>query len=110
MNKVHQKKISQTAGSMEIYSAYTRAHEGTKGKFSYERDRIINERGKEVVEITEAQSGGIPDKATVGHLWNKGNNTCFVFLDVQKAYDKTWLDAILYALHKNGVKWKNTKW
>ena len=30
-----------------------------------------------------------------------------VFLVVQKAYGKAWLDAILYVLHKNGVKGKN---
>ena len=30
-----------------------------------------------------------------------------IFLDVQKAYDKAWLDAILYAMHKNGVTGEN---
>ena len=30
-----------------------------------------------------------------------------IFVDVQKTYDKAWLDAILYALHKNGVTGKN---
>ena len=30
-----------------------------------------------------------------------------IFLDVQKAYDKAWLDGILHALHRNGVKGKN---
>ena len=30
-------------------------------------------------------------------------------LDVQKAYDKAWLDAIMYALHKNGVEGKNLR-
>ena len=27
-----------------------------------------------------------------------------VFLDVEKAYDKAWLDAIMYVLYNNGVK------
>ena len=28
---------------------------------------------------------------------------------MQKAYDKAWLDAIIYALHQNGVKEKNSR-
>ena len=35
-----------------------------------------------------------------------------VYLDVAKAYDKAWLDAILYVLHKQGIKsrlWKLVK-
>ena len=53
---------------------------GTKGKCSNERgitlasnagklyERIINERVKNVTEITEAQAGGIPGSATADHL------------------------------------------
>ena len=69
------------------------------------------------MQITEAQAGGIPGSATVDHLIvmkqtineirNKGKTAYLVFLDVQKAYDKAWLDAIMYVLHKNGVKGKN---
>ena len=32
-----------------------------------------------------------------------------IFLDVQKAYDKAWLDAMLYALNTNGVGGKNLR-
>ena len=32
-----------------------------------------------------------------------------IFLDVQKAYDKAWLDAILYALNQNGIQGKNLR-
>ena len=28
----------------------------------------------------------------------------YAFLDVAKAYDKAWLDAIMYVMHKNGLK------
>ena len=72
---------------------------------------------KKAVKITDAQAGGIPGSATVDHLIvlkqiineirNKGNTAYLVFLDVQKAYDKAWLDAILYALHKSRVTRKN---
>ncbi len=67
--------------------------------------------------ISEAQAGGTPGNATVDHLMTlksiikhirKGRKPAhIVFLDVQKAYDKAWLDAILYVLDKNGLKGKN---
>ena len=40
---------------------------------------------------------------------DKGHTAYIIFLDVQKAYDKAWLDAILYALHMNGVNDKNLR-
>ena len=61
--------------------------------------------------------GGIPGNATVDHLvalkeaanqiLKRGKTAYMIFLDVQKAYDKAWLDAILYALYRNGVGKKN---
>ena len=102
---------------------------GKKGKCSNERgitlasnfgklyERIINERVKHQVQITDAQAGGIPGSAMVDHLivlkqtlqeiTNRKQTAYVVFLDVQKAYDKAWLDAILYVLNKNGVQGKN---
>ncbi len=38
---------------------------------------------------------------------SKGKTACLIFQDVQKAYDKAWLDAILYVLNKNGIEGKN---
>ena len=100
-----------------------------KGKCSNERgitlasnvgkvyERIINERVKEVTQITDAQVGGKEGSATTDHLIalkqiiqeirNDGKTAYVIFLDVQKAYDKAWLDAILYVLNKNGVDGKN---
>ena len=102
---------------------------GTKGKCENERgitlasnvgkvfERIINGRAKPAVNITEAQAGGKEGAATADHLITlketvkqirKRNKTAYViFLDVQKAYDKAWLDAIMYVMHKNGLKGKN---
>ena len=128
INKIHQdEKIPNSWLQGNIIRLYK--GKGTKGKCSNERgitlasnvgkvyERIINERVKKAVKITDAQAGGIPGNATVDHLIvlkqiineirNKGNTAYLVFLDVQKAYDKAWLDAILYALHKNGVTGKN---
>ena len=36
------------------------------------------------------------------------NHIHIVFLDVEKAYDKAWLDAIMYVMHKNGLR--DTLW
>ena len=104
---------------------------GLKGKCSNERgitlasnigkvyERIINERVKKEVTITKAQTGGKTGYSTVDHLIvlkqtreeirAKGQTAYMIFLDVQKAYDKAWLDAILYALHQNGVEGKKTQ-
>ena len=43
---------------------------------------------------------------------NDRKNTIITYLDVTKAYDKAWLDAILYVLHKQGINsrlWKIIK-
>ncbi len=102
---------------------------GTKGKCSNERgitlasnfgktyERIINNRIKPLIKMTEAQAGGIEGNATVDHLIilkqvidkiRREKKTAYiVFLDVKKAYDKAWLDAILYVLNKNGIEGKN---
>ena len=70
-----------------------------------------------MTEISEAQAGGIPGSTTADHLIalkqiirelrKKGKTAYLIFLDVQKAYNKAWLDAILYAMHKNGVTGKS---
>ena len=104
---------------------------GQKGKCSNERgitlasnvgkvyERIINERVKQQVQIMKAQAGGKSGCATVDHLivlkqtiqeiQEKGHTAYIIFLDVQKAHDKAWLDAIIYTLHKNGVHDKNLR-
>ena len=101
---------------------------GQKGKCSNEREitlasnvgkvyeLIINGRIKEVTQITDAQAGGEEGSATTDHLIvlkqivqeirDEGKTAYVIFLDVQKAYDKDWLDAILYVLNKNGVDGK----
>ena len=128
INQVHQE---ETIPNSWLQGNITRLYKGkgTKGKCSNERgitlasnagklyERIINERVKNVTKITEAQAGGIPGSATADHLIalkqtirelrKKGKTAYVIFLDVQKAYDKAWLDAILYAMHKNGVTGKN---
>ena len=62
--------------------------------------------------MTDAQAGGKKDRATVDHLlaFKEAVNSArtekvqvyATFLDVAKAYDKTWIDAILYIMYKRG--------
>ena len=104
---------------------------GKKGKCSNERgitlgsnmgklfERIINNRISKVVNISEAQAGGQKGKATADHLLilntiiqthknkNKNEDLYIAFLDVTKAYDKAWLNAILYALYNSGLTGKD---
>ena len=94
---------------------------GTKGKCSSERgitvssnvgklyERIINERTKETVKISEMQGGGKPGANTADHLLvlqetlRNQKEAYIAFLDVTKAYDKAWADGIMYVLAKQGV-------
>ena len=99
---------------------------GQKGKCSGERgiqissnmgkvvEKIANGRAKPQIKITDAQAGGIKGRATSDHIFilreliqiakNNKKALYMIFLDVTKAYDKAWLDAIMYILANNGVK------
>ena len=98
---------------------------GTKGKCSNERgitvssnfgklfERIINERTKQVTHVSDAQAGGKEKRSTTDHLQvlkeiirnqkRKKQPLYLVFIDVTKAFDKAWLDGIMYAMHLNGL-------
>ncbi len=127
-NKIYQSEEIPTQWLLgEVIRLYK--GKGIKGKCENERgitlasnvgkvfERIINERAKPSVHITDAQAGGKEGAATVDHLITlkeaintikKMKKTAYIiFLDVQKAYDKAWLDAIMYVMHKNGLRGKN---
>ncbi len=128
LNKIYQEeKIPHQWQEGEIIRIYK--GKGDKGKCSNERgitlssnmgklfERLINNRIKHKVTFTEAQAGGQHGKATSDHInflksiINHSKATkkpiYIAFLDVTKAYDKAWLDAILYVLHKNGLTGKD---
>ncbi len=133
LNDIYQmEKIPEQWQKGEIIRLYK--GKGTKGKCSNERgitlasnvgkvfERIINNRIKPKIDITEAQAGGKEGAATADHLTTlkeiithirKMKKTAYIiFLDVQKAYDKAWLDAIMYVLNKNwleGKDWEITR-
>ena len=81
-------------------------------------ERIIKERVKQQIQLTKAEAGGKSGCATVDHrivlkqtiqeIQEKGHNLPGSV--VQKAYDKAWLDAIVYAIQKNGVESRTKIW
>ena len=97
---------------------------GVKGKCSNERgitlssnmgklyERLINARILKNIKISDEQAGGKKGIATTDHILriketiqdNKNNKhpTFITFLDVTKAYDKAWLDAIMYTMSNQG--------
>ena len=101
---------------------------GVKGQCANERgitlssnlgklyERIINNKIQTIIEMTEAQGGGRRGAATVDHLKyintyiqemkKRKKDVYITFLDVTKAYDKAWLKAIIYTLHKSRIKGK----
>ena len=103
---------------------------GDRGRCSNERgitvssnmgklfERIINDRAKEHLEISDMQGGGKKGANTVDHTLalkeaiRKGKKVYITFLDVTKAYDKAWAEGILYVLEKRGINngiWKKIK-
>ena len=107
---------------------------GTKGQMVNERgitlssnmgklvERVIANRINKIIQITDNQAGGRKNRATVDHIVTINNiiqrnkatkqPTIICFLDVTKAYDKAWLEAIMYSMHKSGVitgEWQITK-
>ena len=128
MNKVfNEEKIPEEWQKGEIIIIYK--GKGEKGKCSNERgitlasnmgkvfERLINNRIKDEIRMTEAQAGGQVGKSTADHInilnsiinhskRKKKQNLCIAFLDVTKAYDKAWLNAIMYTVHKNGLEGK----
>ena len=99
---------------------------GKRGKCSNERgitiasnfgklfERVLNNRAKDRINMTENQGSGEKEKATTDHLAilnkiiqgipNQGKPAYMVFLDVTKAYGKAWLDATIHVMFKEGLK------
>ena len=119
-NTVHNKEIPDEWKEGEIISIYK--GKGTRGKCSNERgitlssnigkfyERIICERTKKNVKISDAQGGGKKGSSTTDYIlmlkeaMNRSKTIYITFLDVTKAYDKAWADALLYVINKKGLK------
>jgi len=85
-------------------------------------ERVINNRNLEKLKMTDNQAGGKKGRATADHIMTihdvvnkalkKHHTALLTLLDVTKAYDKAWLDGIMYVMGKNGIEgkeWKITK-
>ena len=69
------------------------------------------------INISEAQAGGRRGSSTVDHLIivkeiiaaakREKKDLYVAYLDVTKAYDKAWLKAIMYVMHKEGLRDKH---
>ncbi len=79
---------------------------------NYLYKQILNTRALKLINITDVQAGGKKGRATVEHLLvikeiiqlaKINRKPLYIsFLDVTKAYDKAWLDAIMYVMNKDG--------
>ena len=68
-------------------------------------ERIINNRIIEEIPFTKGQAGGRKAYSTVEELHilksiieqanRKRKSSCVTFIDIQKAYDKTWQDIVM---------------
>ena len=80
-------------------------------------ERIIDNRSRPQIKISEAQVGGREGRSTTDHLTilkesiatqkKRKQPLYMVYLDVTKTYDKAWLDALLYVLNKRGIETEN---
>ena len=79
-------------------------------------ERLIQQRALKDINMTDAQARGTKGRATVDHILalkeiiniakSQNKQVILTFLDVTKAYDKAWLDAIMYVLRKQGIRTK----
>ena len=80
-------------------------------------ERIKDNRTRPQIKISEAQAGGREGRSTTDHLTilkesiatqkKRKNPLYMVYIDVTKAYDNPWLDALLYVLSKRAIETEN---
>ena len=79
-------------------------------------ERVLNNRLVKILEFSEGQAGGRKQRSTVDQLFilkslineakiNK-KRLYITFIDVEKAYDKTWKELIMYILWEKNVTGK----
>ena len=80
-------------------------------------ERIIKQRNKGCMKLSPLQTGGVKDRATIDNLMTilsivernvyMGKVTYITFADVEKCFDKLWLDDGITDLWKCGMKAKD---
>ena len=79
-------------------------------------ERVINNRLVKDLEFTEGQAGGRKNRSTTDQLFIlksviqkakiEKKKLYITYIDIEKAYDKAWLDGIMYILWNKGIKGK----
>ena len=79
-------------------------------------ERIINNRLVKYLEFNEGQAGGRKERSTIDQLFilktlmrqrkEEGKRLYIVFLDIEKAYDKTGQESVLHIIWNKGIKGK----
>lgn len=79
-------------------------------------ERILNNRLIDNVTFTEGQAGGRKNRSTIHQLYllksmmrqaKEAKKKLYItFIDVEKAYDKTWQEIVLHILWRDGVRGK----
>jgi hypothetical protein len=139
--EVHQKMFNKIYNTEQIPPQWQEGRiirlykgKGAKGNCSNERgitlasnigkafERVINNRNLLKTVMTDNQAGGRKGRATADHIMAlcttiniakaKHRSATITFLDVTKAYDKAWIDGIMYVMGNNGVlgkEWSITR-
>ena len=79
-------------------------------------ERVINNRIKRTLQFTEAQAGARENRAAVEQIFtlkaiiqnriSKGQPTYIAFIDLEKTFDKTWIQGVFFNLWNRGIKGK----
>ena len=79
-------------------------------------EKIIVRRVHNEICFTEAQAGGRLNRSTIDQIFTlksvvqqrfyEKKQTYVAFIDLEKAYDQAWKDAVLYTLWNRGIKGK----
>ena len=79
-------------------------------------ERVINNRIKGTLQFTEAQAGARENRAAVDQIFtlkaiiqkrtSEGLPTYIAFIDLEKVFDKTWVQGVIFNLWNRGIKGK----
>ena len=77
-------------------------------------ERVINNRIKGNLQFTEARAGARENRAAVDQIFtlkaiiqnrtSKGLPTYIAFIDLEKAFHKTWVQGVFFNLWNRGIK------
>ena len=99
------KELSSNKGGISLSNNICKLFEG-----------VINNRIKGILQFTEAQAGARENRAAVDQIFtlkaiiqnrtSKGQRTYIAFIDLEKAFDKTWVQGVFFNLWNRSIKSK----